>query len=926
MEKKTFGRGGRLTKWKGRVASVAPAMVFAIVAGSATAGTCTIDDGDLVSGNSATCEGSFSNETYKMPENETDVSLTNYGDWVYSGEILDNGEIIGPSKASPTSNYGGISIVNNGSIVWTDANQSSVGLVSNRTPSAMGAFYKTRTEGVSYTNNGSIDVTAGSGSVLSTISGIGAVAYAGDIVVTNSGEISLDISQMQSGYGAGMVAWGGDTATLQNSGTISVEAGSHSASAIDYSAGDIEGAAYAMGDASVENTGTLTVSGSGADLYGVSYWINPGQDDLTSLEFNNSGTITVENTTDGNSAGVFLQSAEPDVPLKFSNSGTIESTDYSLLVASGTEAAVNAENTGAMIGDVQTRSGDDSFLQTGAGSLTGEMHLGDGSDTAEFDGSDLSTITVLDGGDDVATADGFIDTLTLSNVTATLSGANVLNWETVELDASEVSFSNGALTTGEEDGYGLFLNSGTTLDVSGGFDLTGSLTNGALLTAMDDTAGDQIAVSGSYTGDGGTIELDAELGDDSSAADTLEVAGDVTGTSSIYVNVVGGTGAETDMGILLVDVSGTSAADAFSLANELEAGAFTYGLEYSNPDDSSDQNWYLRSTGTSGGGAAFESAPGVLLAFSELSTLEQRVGQRQWWGRDSEARGPLQPAEGAWIRMNASQSHTMADSTSGAELETTKWLLQAGWDAMLSENDNGRWVLGGFVQAGTISSDLTTETSSAKIDGTGFGLGITGTWYGNSGTYVDLQSLVSLTRADYSSAVAGELANDQDATALAFSAEVGHRMAVSEHTALVPQAQLSYARIWGGEFTDNQGTEVDLGTNDSLIGRLGLAYEYEYSEGWLFGDRAAAGPQHQREKVYAIANILHDFSDDSSVSVGSADLASSGQDTWGEIGLGGSMTWDENKVVYTEGSYRRAFDQGDDNWGASVEVGFRMSW
>nr|WP_321509455.1 autotransporter outer membrane beta-barrel domain-containing protein [uncultured Celeribacter sp.] len=880
MEKKIFGRGGRLTKWKGRVASVAPAMVFAVVGGGAFA-DCTPSNTGTAGNDTLTCDATndpAGSDIVTLAGDDTVHFSAGQSGGIYLDE---DGGVEAATDGNDTLIVDGGDFTKN---LYAGGGDDTLKFVSGGSSTAS-----------SYTG-GAIMAGSGNDTIIlygAIIGGINAgegddliEIYSGRVFPATRGDAGNDIITIYGGRAGHVRGGDGEDAITVLNGSVGAILSDAGDDYVIIGGGEAYYADGGAGNDVLELSGGKLIGGAGrlGDLDG-----GIGDDEISIIA---GGTVAGD---------------------------VIGGTGNDTLTLSG----------GVVEGLVNAGEGDDIAEWTGTD--LSEIQMGDGSDslevnTAEFGGSDLSTITILDGGDDVATADGFIDTLTLWNETATLSGANVLNWETVELDASEVSFSDGALTTGEEDGYGLFLNSGTTLDVSGGFDLTGSLTNGALLTAMDDTAGDQIAVSGSYTGDGGTIELDAELGDDSSAADTLKVAGDVTGTSSIYVNVVGGEGAETDLGILLVEVSGTSAADAFSLANELEAGAFTYGLEYSNPDDSASQNWYLRSTGTSGGGAAFESAPGVLLAFSELSTLEQRVGQRQWWGRDSEARGPLQPAEGAWIRMNASQSHTMADSTSGAELETTKWLLQAGWDAMLSESDTGRWVLGGFVQAGTISSDLTTETSSAKIDGTGFGLGITGTWYGNSGTYVDLQSLVSLTRADYSSAVAGELANDQDATALAFSAEVGHRMAVSEHTALVPQAQLSYARIWGGEFTDNQGTEVDLGTNDSLIGRLGLAYEYEYSEGWLFGDRAAAGPQHQREKVYAIANILHDFSDDSSVSVGGADLAASGQDTWGEIGLGGSMTWDENKVVYTEGSYRRAFDQGDDNWGASVEVGFRMSW
>lgn len=153
-------------------------------------------------------------------------------------------------------------------------------------------------------------------------------------------------------------------------------------------------------------------------------------------------------------------------------------------------------------------------------------------------------------------------------------------------------------------------------------------------------------------GSGGTLVIDTVLGDDSSLTDLLVINGNASGTTRLQVNVVGGAGAQTVQGIKVVQVNGTSTNTAFTLANvaPLEAGAFVYALAFRDPGNIGDQNWYLRSTGAVGSvGSLYESAPGVLLSFADLPTLDQRVGQHQWWGRDA-AVGALQPTEGGWVR------------------------------------------------------------------------------------------------------------------------------------------------------------------------------------------------------------------------------------------------------------------------------------
>lgn len=151
-------------------------------------------------------------------------------------------------------------------------------------------------------------------------------------------------------------------------------------------------------------------------------------------------------------------------------------------------------------------------------------------------------------------------------------------------------------------------------------------------------------------------------------------------------------------------------------------------------------------------------------------------------------------------------------------------------------------------------------------------------------------------------------------TSLGLSAELGYRHALSATTWLVPQAQLSWSHLSGGRFTDALGNSVDLGSPDRLVGRIGLAWEY---------DARTLGAN--RTKLYAIGNILHDFSGGHSVTVNGGALKFDTDATWAEVGLGGSAEWDGNKTLYVEANYRRALAGGSSH-GLGVTAGLRVQF
>jgi fibronectin-binding autotransporter adhesin len=383
--------------------------------------------------------------------------------------------------------------------------------------------------------------------------------------------------------------------------------------------------------------------------------------------------------------------------------------------------------------------------------------------------------------------------------------------------------------------------------------------------------------------------------------DTIAIAGNSSGTTLITTtNLTPAVATGND--ITVITVGGTSAPGDFALAGgSLTAGAFDYDLEQQGSN-------FVLASALNSTGATYLAAPAVLNGFNRLPTLEQRVGERQWAAGEH-------GRTGSWLRIHGDRMD--ANMSSGDSFSSNKYGLQAGIDLALEPGTEGQFVVGLTAQYGTLSSSIRNALGSGTIAAEGLGFGVTATWYGNQGTYVDGQAQMNWLETDIASSAAGNLASGELVKTAAVSLEVGHRFELSDNRALVPQAQLTWGLVDGGSFTDTAGNSVDLGRNESLIGRLGLAYE--------FADTTSGGDQ---RKGYVIGNILHDFSSDHSVTVAGAPLSASTDQTWGEIGVGGSYQFNDGKSsVYGEAAYRAPLGgSGGSSKGLHVTAGFRMEF
>lgn len=262
---------------------------------------------------------------------------------------------------------------------------------------------------------------------------------------------------------------------------------------------------------------------------------------------------------------------------------------------------------GTVGGDVLMSFGADNFVWNGGGIIYGAVDLGGDNDTAK-----LSNLTKANlGGSDALNGGLGTDTLTFDNVK--LDGiSRIQNWETVDATNDTQLTLDGNLVLGDSGtGTGsLNVDAASTL-YGGGFNASiQALTSGQLadvvnagridLTNGSTGATDRLMISGNYTGLGGLLLIQTELGDDSSASDRLVLSGGTaSGSTGIAVVNVGGAGAETMQdGIMVVQaVNGaTSTSSAFALDVPVAAGAFEYYLFKGGVTAGSAENWYLRSS------------------------------------------------------------------------------------------------------------------------------------------------------------------------------------------------------------------------------------------------------------------------------------------------------------------------------------------
>ncbi|MFV0474156.1 MAG: hypothetical protein ACK5MQ_08120, partial [Pikeienuella sp.] len=313
------------------------------------------------------------------------------------------------------------------------------------------------------------------GSILSSIDGDAAMVMTGGSVATTGDDSAgivaqTDISIFSLSTGSARVT--------QSGGSITTSGGSESFVQGSYGALALAGGS---GEAAFTQTGGSIVT-TGADAHGAyvvsefgAAMVNQGEDGrIEAKGANASGVYASAATTfdidlagaisGGSGAGAGVYSVGDSGTLDIAAAARLRA-DSGVAIIDG-RGAIAITSQGAIIGDVRTNAGDDTFSLLG-GSLEGAVDMGEGADKvtvagpaslgASRFGGGTSTAPILIGmpiprgevaAAPLSNADTSIDVLTFSGGARSFDGASLTHWERVVLDDGVDFRLGGALLTG----------------------------------------------------------------------------------------------------------------------------------------------------------------------------------------------------------------------------------------------------------------------------------------------------------------------------------------------------------------------------------------------------------------------------------------------------------------------------------------------
>ncbi|TIK68064.1 autotransporter outer membrane beta-barrel domain-containing protein [Stenotrophomonas maltophilia] len=405
-----------------------------------------------------------------------------------------------------------------------------------------------------------------------------------------------------------------------------------------------------------------------------------------------------------------------------------------------------------------------------------------------------------------------------------------------------VALSNGASITGTMSNVTRVALDSSTWNLTGNSSVgTLSLGNGTVALG-DGSAFHTLNVAGNFSGADGTIIFNTVLAGDNAATDKLIIGGDTSGSANVRVNNVGGAGAQTDKGIELIQVGGTSNGQ-FNLSGRAVGGQYEYFL---HKGTGADGNWYLRSQLPTAPDPCeanpglpqcppvdpvdpvhpvdpepvLRPEPGAYLANLRAAQTMFRLGYHD--------RNAGQNAGRAWARVDGSRNGFDAVSRQ-LDIRGNSQALTVGTDLWRHESGSS---VGVMLSSGNASSTSTNELTGYYARGKvkGEALGLYGTWRGGNGAdpYAGFYVDGSVQRAQFRNRVEGIGldAERYDSRAWQGAVETGYAFRVGGASNggiyLEPQLQVGYSRWDSNRHTEANGTVVSTENANGVFGRAGL--------------------------------------------------------------------------------------------------------
>lgn len=920
-----------------------------------------------------------------------DVSITNNkGSWSGGGIIAGGNLVIGnsSSQVNITGNMGGYNADGTqlaGSIAFGGAlrvfgtiilNGASINVSGNTASANGGGIYSNS----SVTVNGPL---VANNNLSAFGVGGGIYSLAGD--VTTNADVSMSGNVAGSGNGGAILVNNGNTVISTTSGNVSL---TNNTASLDGGAISAAGS----GNVTVGNAAaTVTLSGNKAGFDATGAPVNATSRGGAIFAAGVTTITGVANTISNNQAtldggGVYSVSA---LTL---NAGGPTALNGNIAGANGGAIWGGSNVTLNAIGGDITFSGN---LQNGTQANAIYLNNTGGATTTTFYAATGRTLTFFDPVQSNA-ANGLVSVIVTGAGTVAFDGsrdtAPANRWSQV-YGATQVQA--GRFVVNNDAVYGVLAadvgqTEPSSFVVSPGATLAGGVAGTARADAI--TLGGTLDIAGTAAGTvgnlftltnnsvsfnaGSRVLFNTFLGSDNSPSDRLIInGGAATGTSSIFITNIGGSGALTlANGIPVVQAvgGGTTAPGTFQLGGLVTAGPFDYrlfrgGVAGTNPDD-----WFLRSDfivpplPNPPPAPSFDPFPphpppdplpprqifpivdprlatyGVVqpiarqLGLSMLGTLHERIGDTL---SDGNTAGGLTPS--AWGRVIGQQIDNRYEAFADPRASGRLIGLQAGFDVWRDGTSSGHRDAAGLYFAyananadvdGLVSNAATTAyvlQRTGTLNLNAYSLGGYWTHYGPGGWYLD--AILQGTHYDgdaqaqftQSSTIQGTTFGSKlqtQGSGVLASLEAGYPLPVPRfgpNFIIEPQAQIIWQRV--NFDSANDGVDnVSLGSTSGATGRLGLRGQWS-----IPSDRGTLW------QPYGGVNLWHDWGGDASTGFSGSNIAVPllEEATRLEFMAGVTFRHNANLSFFAQAGYQSAVSPNDAKRdGVKGDIGLRYTW
>ena len=463
----------------------------------------------------------------------------------------------------------------------------------------------------------------------------------------------------------------------------------------------------------------------------------------------------------------------------------------------------------------------------------------------------------------------------IGNISAEKKGIISVNLSTSD------SFITGTVTDNSADGT---INLG--IDNSAAWNNTGSssvtnltLNNGVINNGSVDN---NISV-GTLKGNGGAINMVAEIGEDGKAT-----------SGKVTINNVEKENVKLDLNFKnsgTVEANGDKVQEYFEELSKnielskkedskitgsatLDEGFVSGGYEADitiNKDGSKVENVTYTGLNSMVEGMRDLATINLLTWRQEMNSLNKRMGEL----RNSTGE------HGVWSRVYTGKIEN------GSKYDNDYQTYQVGYDKKYTV-DNGVMFVGGLVSY----TDGETDYALGHGENYSVGAGIYATWLNNDGQFADvvlkqsrLHNKFDVRSKDLDKSQSGDYNN----WGTSLSGQYGKRFDLNDKFFVEPSVELTLGRVDDTTYTTNKGVDVHQDTMYSLVGSVGTAVGYKFSDKGNVYARAALVKEFQ-------GDIDTEYEKDGAFERTSEDLG----DIWAEFGIGVNYRFVENMNVYVD--------------------------